>query len=57
MKVTTYSNLMNRYMKKKVRGKVQEEESIEAWSNKPEHQLQEKWTTEHVVEGFIIQFM
>ncbi|MGJ9385509.1 DUF3900 domain-containing protein [Salipaludibacillus sp. CF4.18] len=31
--------------------RAQEEESIEAWSNTPERQLQEKWTTEQVVEA------
>ncbi|WP_263053810.1 DUF3898 domain-containing protein [Salipaludibacillus neizhouensis] len=31
--------------------RAQEKESIEAWSNTPERQLQEKWTTEQVVEA------
>ncbi|PYZ93440.1 hypothetical protein CR194_09700 [Salipaludibacillus keqinensis] len=31
--------------------RIQEEESIEAWSNTPERQMQEKWTEEQVVEA------
>lgn len=31
--------------------RIQEEESVEAWSNTPERQLQEKWTTDQVVEA------